>query len=217
MDSRPLFALLRSIHSRNRRAVQVYGIDSGPICSGNATLGLKDALFGSFFYLNKVKKICLSYGHRFHQHLVFCPGLKAVRTTGELIKYTVECSCDGSMKKRKGPFVRLQDFHLVHEVKTREILLKAELTATDRERDRLLKDRREYVKDGSKTSSKTSDKTDGKGDQMLNEELYWLTNGEKEKRDKINVAIVKNKDKLSAIRRELYLVHRYLNATSVKN
>ncbi|GAN02545.1 hypothetical protein MAM1_0024c01989 [Mucor ambiguus] len=205
MDSRRfLFVLLCSIHGKDRRAVQVYDFDCGSIRLVNAALGLKDAMFDFFFDLNKVEQICQSYGLRFGQHFVFCPGLKVVRITGAFIKHPVLCSCDGSLNKRKGPSMPPQDFHSVHEAERREILLKAELTATDPERDKLSK--RTGSKTVSETSGKTGGKTDGKGEQMPNEELYWLIEGEKEKRDKTNVAI----GKLSAIRRELYLVHKYL-------
>ncbi|KAI9262979.1 hypothetical protein EDC94DRAFT_671309 [Helicostylum pulchrum] len=80
IDASTLFSLF-AISSTGQN-MEFFDFDKQPIVSSQQTNKSKNALFGSFFDLKKLKKVCGGYKMKFAHSMRLLPGLRIMRVSG---------------------------------------------------------------------------------------------------------------------------------------
>ncbi|KAI9476336.1 MAG: hypothetical protein EXX96DRAFT_296101 [Benjaminiella poitrasii] len=82
LDAPSIFVLFCTSKTRNN--MNLFTFDDNVIMSRDMATGQKDAVFASFFDLDKIKKLCSSYGLEFAHNMYVLPGAKTLRVSGYL-------------------------------------------------------------------------------------------------------------------------------------
>jgi hypothetical protein len=85
LDAPTLFTLFCN-RNNNAKALNIFDFNNTLISSKEIATQNKDAVFSSFFDLQKIQQTYLQYGLKFAHNISLLPGLKAVRLLGASIK-----------------------------------------------------------------------------------------------------------------------------------
>lgn len=209
IDAPSLFSLFCSRKIKNTDVrLDIYDFSNQKIVSKEVATENKDAVFSSFFDIERIKTEAKSYGQYFAHSMTFLPGLKTVRVSGILrnnnTSYTsnIQANDDGFRTNQEiKPAIEEDQSFVIEDIKT-----------LDRKYKELCKERNEALLDNRLYKLKKEWKDGGS-----KEKLYTEIKKEKQRRREVNNMIAEVRYNLQKRRRELYLAkHHYKKESNSK-
>ncbi|CEG77272.1 hypothetical protein RMATCC62417_12056 [Rhizopus microsporus] len=162
-------------------SMNIHDLNGDVITSRQIATESKDAVFSSFFDIDKINSLCASYGLKFAHNIHALPGLKTVRINGYLrnqapSRIAIPFSHIRSIKRNYEAFER--------EMPDRRMIQQAEVDALQRQLKKINSERREFMLRNNIRDLKRR----------------WIRTS----RDAINERLINTKQQLSDARRKLY-------------
>ncbi|ORE06894.1 hypothetical protein BCV72DRAFT_327777, partial [Rhizopus microsporus var. microsporus] len=194
------------IYSLFSSSMDIHDFNGDVITSRQIATESKDAVFSSFFDIDKINSLCASYGLKFAHNIHALPGLKTVRINGYLRNQTpsrlaTPLSDTRSIKRNYEAFER--------KMPDRRMIQQAEVDALQRQLKKINSERREFmlrnnIRDLKKQWIRSTDRRLIAADIEQNNRLYQKIQQTKASRDAINERLIDTKQQLSDARRKIY-------------
>ncbi|KAI9473452.1 MAG: hypothetical protein EXX96DRAFT_610407 [Benjaminiella poitrasii] len=148
LDAPSIFVLFCTSKTRNN--MNLFTFDDNVIMSRDMATGQKDAVFASFFDLDKIKKLCSSYGLELAHNMYVLPSAKTLRISG----YLKQPFRQPQREYAATPYIKVlhkslpyqkKSVDTKHELKQSAMLMQAEMKGLNRQIKMLYRRRKENL------------------------------------------------------------------------